>query len=85
MGAALFGSMFIGAIVGYFAERWGWTHNGYLPSIVIALGGVFLVYMARILFDLSVGSRGLDAIIGAVGALALVPTEMAYRRRKRRK
>ena len=85
MGAALFGSMFLGVAVGYFAERWGWTHNGTLPSVVIALGGVFIVYMARVLFDLSLGSRGLDAILGAIGALLLVPTEIAYRRRNRRK
>ena len=85
MGAALFGSMFLGAAVGYLSERWGWTHNGYLPSIVIALGGVFIVYMARVMSDLSLGSRGLDAILGAIGALLLVPTEIAYRRRNRRK
>ena len=85
MGAALFGSMFLGAAVGYFAERWGWTHNGYVPSILIALGGVFVVYMARVMFDLSLGSRGVDAILGAAGALFLVPAEMAYRRRRRRK
>ena len=44
-----------------------------------------MLFMARIMFNLSFGSPGLDAIIGGAGALLLVPTEAASRARKRRK
>ncbi|PRY93409.1 hypothetical protein BCF33_2277 [Hasllibacter halocynthiae] len=81
----LFGSVVIAGIVGYLAEKWGWTHNGILPSIVIAVGGVFLLYFVRIMFGLRIGSPGVDAIIGAVGALALIPTEASYRRKQRKR
>jgi hypothetical protein len=82
---AFFGSLMIGGIVGYLAEKWDLTHNGVLPSIIIALGGVVLLFMVRVMFHLSFGSPGVDAIIGAAGALVLVPTEAAHRRRNRRK
>jgi hypothetical protein len=36
--------------------------------------------MVRVMFGLTLGSPGLDAILGAAGALVLVPTEAAYRR-----
>ena len=81
----LFGSVVIAGIVGYLAERWGWTHNGVIPSIVIAVGGVFLLYFVRIMFGLRIGSPGVDAIIGAIGALALIPTEASHRRRQRKR
>ncbi|MXU63971.1 hypothetical protein [Oceanomicrobium pacificus] len=77
---SFFGSMVIAGIVGYLSERWDLTRNGILPSIIICLGGVFLVYMIRIMFHLSFGSPGLDAIIGAAGALILVPTAGRGRR-----
>ena len=76
---AFFGSMIIGGIVGYASERMGITNNGYLPSIIICLGGVFLFYMVRVMFGISFGSLGLNAIIGSAGALIIVPTA---RRRK---
>lgn len=82
---AFFGSLMIAGIVGYLAEKWEWTHNGVAASIVIALGGAILVFMVRVMFGLSLGSPGLDAIVGASGALLLIPTEAAYRRRNRRK
>ena len=81
---AFFGSLMIGGIVGYLSEKWDLTHNGVLRSIIIALGGVILLFMARVMFSLSFGSPGLDAIIGGAGALLLVPTEAAARRRKRK-
>ena len=81
---AFFGALMIGGIVGYLSEEWDLTHNGILPSIIIALGGVILLFMARVMFNLSFGSPGLDAIIGGAGALLLVPTEAASRRRKRK-
>ena len=71
---AFFGSMIIGGIIGYVSEKWNFTRNGYLPSIIICLGGVFLFYMFRVMFHFSLGSPGIDAIIGAAGALVIVPT-----------
>lgn len=71
---AFFGAMTIGGIVGYLSEKWGFTRNGILPSIIICLGGVFLLFMIRAMFHLSFGSPGLDAIIGSAGALVIVPT-----------
>jgi hypothetical protein len=81
---AFFGSLMIGGVMGFLFERWGITHNGVLPSILIALGAVIVVFMARVMFHLSFGSPGLDAIIGASAALILIPTEWAHRRRQRR-
>jgi hypothetical protein len=37
------------------------------------------------MFGLSFGAPGIDAIVGAAGALVLVPTEAAHRRKNRRK
>ena len=82
---AFFGSLMIGGIVGYLSEKWDLTHNGVLRSIVIALGGVILLFMVRVMFGLSFGAPGVDAIVGAAGALVLIPTEAAARRRNRRK
>lgn len=82
---AFFGSLMIGGFMGFFFERWGITHNGVLPSVLIALGAVIVVFMIRVMFHLSFGSPGLDAIIGAGAALILIPTEWAHRRRQRRK
>ena len=82
---AFFGALMIGGIVGYVSEKWGMTQNGVLASIVIALGGVVLLFMARVMFNLSFGSAGVDAIIGGAGALLLIPTEAASRSRRRRK
>ncbi|MBF9030789.1 hypothetical protein HKCCE3408_10335 [Rhodobacterales bacterium HKCCE3408] len=82
---AFFGSLMIGGVVGWAFERWGITHNGVVPSVLIALGAVIVVFMARVMFHLSFGSPGLDAIIGAAAALVLIPTEWAQRRRNRRR
>ena len=81
---AFFGSLMIGGIVGYLSEKWGFTQNVVLRSIIIALGGVILLFMARVMFNLSFGSPGFDAIIGGAGTLLLIPTEAASRRRKRK-
>lgn len=82
---AFFGSIVIAGIVGYLFERWGLSHNGILPSIFIALGAVVVMFMVRVMFGLTFGSPGLDAIVGASAALILIPTEVAYRRRNRRR
>ncbi|SLN56079.1 hypothetical protein PSA7680_02923 [Pseudoruegeria aquimaris] len=70
----LFGTLVIAGLVGYVTERTGFTHNGYLPSIIICLGGALLFYFVRIMFGLSFGSPGLNAIVASIGALIIVPT-----------
>ncbi len=80
---AFFGSLIIAGIVAVLFEKWDITHNGILPSIIIALGGVILLFMIRVMFHLSLGSPGLDAIAGAAGALILIPTEAARRNRRK--
>ena len=70
---ALFGTVVIAGIVGYAAERTGWTHNGYIQSIIICVGGAFLFYFVRIMFGISFGAPGVDAIISSIGALIIVP------------
>ncbi|MEM7438295.1 MAG: hypothetical protein AAF393_01760 [Pseudomonadota bacterium] len=70
----LFGSVVIAGIVGYVSERSGFTHNGILPSIIICVGGAFLFYFVRIMFGISLGSAGVDAVLSSIGALIIVPT-----------
>ena len=82
---AFFGSLVLGGVVAVLFEKWGWSHHGVLPALVIALGGVILVFMVRVMFHLSLGSPGLDAIAGAAGALILIPTEAAAKRRRDRR
>lgn len=82
---AFWGSLVIGGVVAYLAEKWGLTHHGVLQAIIIALGGVILVFMAQVMFNISLGSHGLNAIVGAAGALILIPSEAIARRRRRRR
>lgn len=82
---AFWGSLVIGGLVAYFAEKWDFTHHGYLQAIIIAIGGVVLFFMARVMFNISLGSHGLNAIVGAAGALILIPSEAIARRRRDRK
>lgn len=70
----LFGTFTIGAFVGYIAEQTGFVRNGYLASVVIALGGAMLFFFIRTMFQISFGSPGLDAVLSAAGALIIVPT-----------
>jgi len=70
----LFGTVVIAGIVGYVSEKSGFTRNGYLPSIIICVGGAFLFYFVSIMFRITSGSPGLDAILASVGALIIVPT-----------
>ncbi len=71
---ALFGTMIIAGIIGYASERSGFTHNGIIPSIVICLGGAILFFFLRVMFGVSFGSHGLNAIVSSIGALVSVPT-----------
>jgi len=82
---SFWGSMVIGGIVAYLAEKWDLTHHGVLQAIIIALGGVFLLFMVRVMFGLSFGSPGVNAIIGAAGALILIPSEAVGRRRRNKR
>ena len=75
----LIGTVVIAGIVGYVSERSGFTRNGYLPSIIICIGGAFLFYFVSIMFGLRFFSPGVDAILASIGALVIVPTH--YRRK----
>jgi hypothetical protein len=81
---SFWGSLIIGGIVAYLSEKWDFTHHGVLQAIIIALGGVILLFMVRVMFALSFGTHGVNAIIGALGALILIPSEAIARRRKRK-
>ncbi len=70
----LMGTVVIAGIVGYLSEKTGFTHNGYVPSIIICVGGAFLFYFVRIMFGISFGAPGLNAVISSIGALIIVPT-----------
>ena len=61
---SFFGSLMIAGIVAVLLEKWGWTHNGIVPSVLIAFGAVLALFFIRALFGLSLGSPGIDAIIG---------------------
>ncbi|MGH1354708.1 MAG: hypothetical protein ACRBBS_06495 [Thalassovita sp.] len=70
----MIGTVVIAGIVGYASERTRFTRNGYLPSIIICVGGALLFYFVRIMFGLGFGSAGVDAILSSIGALIIVPT-----------
>ncbi|NVO24500.1 hypothetical protein [Donghicola mangrovi] len=70
----LIGTVVVAGIVGYVSERSGFTRNGYIPSIVICVGGAFLFYFVTIMFGIGFGSPGLNAIASSIGALIIVPT-----------
>jgi len=69
----LIGTVVIAGIVGYLSEKSGFTHNGIVQSIIICVGGAFLFYFLRIMFGISFGVPGLDAILSSIGALIIVP------------
>jgi uncharacterized membrane protein YeaQ/YmgE (transglycosylase-associated protein family) len=73
MFVVLMGTVVIAGIVGYLAERSGFTRNGYLQSIIICVGGAFLFYLVRVMFGIGFGSAGLNAIVSSIGALIIVP------------
>lgn len=70
----LIGTVVIAGIVGYLSEKSGFTHNGYLQSIIICVGGAFLFYFVALMFGVGFRSPGVNAIVAAVGALVIVPT-----------
>lgn len=70
----MMGTVVIAGIVGYLSEKSGFTHNGILQSIIICVGGALLFYFVRIMFGISFGPPGVDAILSSIGALVIVPT-----------
>ncbi|MGY3437677.1 MULTISPECIES: hypothetical protein [unclassified Marinovum] len=70
----MIGTVVIAGIIGYAAEKSGFTHNGYVQSIIICVGGAFLFYFVRIMFGIGFSSPGLNAIASSIGALIIVPT-----------
>lgn len=70
----LMGTVVIAGIVGYAAEASHLVNNGYIPSIIIAVGGAFLFYFVSLMFNIGFGSAGMDAIVSSAGALVIVPT-----------
>ncbi|MEO9685179.1 MAG: hypothetical protein ABJR46_03450 [Tateyamaria sp.] len=75
----LIGTVVIAGIVGYLAEKSGFTQNGILPSIIICIGGAFLFFFVRLMFGFGFGSSGLNAIVSSIGALIIVPTHWRKR------
>ena len=69
----LMGTVVIAGIIGYASEKTGWTHNGYLQSIIICVGGAFLFFFVRVMFGVGFGSPGMNAIVSSIGALIIVP------------
>ncbi|MEM1064941.1 MAG: hypothetical protein AAF771_16030 [Pseudomonadota bacterium] len=70
----LIGTVVIAGIVGYLAEKTNFTHNGVLQSIIICVGGAFVFYFVSLMFGISFGRPGIDAILASIGALIIVPT-----------
>lgn len=69
----MFGTVVIAGIVGYLSEKTGWTHNGILQSIIICVGGAFVFFFVRLMFNIGFDSAGMNAIISSIGALIIVP------------
>ena len=70
----MIGTIVIAGIVGYLSERSGFTHNGILPSVIICVGGALIFYFVSIMFGISFGPPGSDAIIASGGARVIEPT-----------
>ncbi len=70
----LIGTVVIAGIVGYASERSGFTRNGYIPSIIICVGGAFLMYFVTLMFGIGFRSTGINAIAASIGALIILPT-----------
>ncbi|ALI55484.1 hypothetical protein [Celeribacter marinus] len=75
----MIGTVVIAGIVGYASEKTGFTHNGYVQSIIICVGGAFLAYFIKLMFGVGLRPAGLNAIVSSLGALIIVPTH--WRRR----
>lgn len=76
----LIGTVVIAGIIGYVSEKSGFTRNGILQSIIICVGGAFLMYFVQIMFGIGFARPGITAVVAAVGALIIVPTHWRKRR-----
>ena len=76
----LIGTVVIAGLVGFFAEKSGFTRNGYLASTIICVGGAFLFYFVRLMFGFGFSSAGMNAIASSIGALIIVPFHWRGRR-----
>jgi malyl-CoA/(S)-citramalyl-CoA lyase len=47
---SFFGSLMLAGIVAVLFERWGWSHNGIVPSVLITFGAVLVLYFLRMSF-----------------------------------
>ena len=70
---ALFGTVVIAGIIGYAAERSGFTQNGVIQSIIICVGGAFLFFFLRLMFGIGFNAPGWSAVVSSIGALIIVP------------
>ena len=71
---SMMGTLVIAGIIGYASERSGFTRNGVIQSMIICIGGAFLFFFMRVMFGISFGPPGINAIISSIGALIIVPT-----------
>ena len=76
----LIGTVVIAGIVGYACEKSGFTHNGYVQSIIICVGGAFLAYFVKLMFGIGLNPPGVNAAVSALGGLIIVPTHWRRRR-----
>lgn len=66
----IFVSLILAGATGYVAEKYGFTRNGYIVSIALAIGGAMILFFAQYFFGIRLGfGRALTAIIGAAGML----------------
>ena len=70
----MIGTIVIAGIIGYLSEKYNFTHNGILQSIIICVGGALIFYFVVIMFQIGFRSAGLNAILASVGSLIIVPT-----------
>lgn len=70
---SMIGTVVIAGIIGYLSEKYDFTHNGILQSIIICVGGALLFYFVALMFRFGFSSPGLNAIAASVGALVIVP------------
>lgn len=68
----LFSAVFLGGLIGILSERFGFTRNGYVISVAIAIGGAILLWFIQFILGLNLGlSRGMTSLVGSVGLLFL--------------
>ncbi len=70
---SMIGTIVIAGIIGYLSEKYDFTHNGILQSIIICVGGALLFFFVVVMFRIGFASPGLNAIVSSVGALVIVP------------